>query len=91
MTPPCGKLIRTRAGLRQCALAPEHSGDCSPCQADPPTELLTFFYLLVRDALPAGEVTRLVREAVRARGKGAAFTSAPLEQLARGLLAELVG
>lgn len=59
--------------------------------AGQPVELLTFFYLLVRDALPAGEVTRLVREAIRARGKTMAFTSAPLERLARDLLAELVG
>jgi hypothetical protein len=58
---------------------------------DVSVELLTFFYLLVRDALPAGEVVRIVREAKRSKGQEAVFTSAPMERLARDLLADLVG
>jgi hypothetical protein len=54
-------------------------------------ELLTFFYLLVRDAMPAGEVIRIVRESAKARGQEVVLSNAPLEQFSRQMIKELLG
>lgn len=59
-------------------------------QSEQAPELIAFFYLLVRDALPAGEVKRIVKEARKSRGKDLVLSSPALGDLARELAVELL-